>query len=194
MRKAILSVALALMLLVVFAVPIFAATSDTVDVTATPSYISIEVTPSTYDIGGTGAKIAPATTYYACGLAGDESAPPGATVNDADCEFTITNTSTVATDITINFPHFISGDAMQNSGGGYTDAEAGEFGVSGYASGVSWPGGAVIFDNSGSGVFIDALGATTNIKFGWALKTQSDAWASGTAMTSTVVVSATIDA
>lgn len=193
MKRLLLSVILALVLVLSTALPVFAATSDDVVVTATPEYIAITVAPDTYDIGGTSAVILIATTYYACGLAGDETTPPGATVNDADCEFTITNTATVDIDITINFPHFASGDAMQNSGGGYTDAEAGEFGCSGYASGVSWPAGSVIFDNTGSSVFINALGATTDIKFGWALKTQSDVWTSGTPMTSTVNVAATAD-
>ena len=192
MRKAILSIVLALVLLFAFAVPIFADTSDTVSVTATPAFISISVSPDTYDIGGSGATIEPNTTYYACGLAGNESTPPGATVNDEDCEFTITNTSTVDIEITVNFPHFTGGDAMQNSGGGYTSNGASDFGVSGYASGASWPGGAVTFANSGSGVFLDAFSDASK-KFGWALLTQTDAWSSGTAMTSTVTVSAAID-
>ena len=192
MRKAILSVVLALVLLFAFAVPVFAATSDTVDVTATPAFISISVSPDTYDIGGTGAYLTPNTTYYACGLAGDESTPPGATVDDADCEFTITNGSTVDIDITVNFPHFTGGDAMQNSGGGYTSNGASDFGVSGYASGSAWDGDAVTFANSGSGVFIDGLSAAS-IKFGWALLTQSGDWDFGTAMTSTVSVSAALD-
>lgn len=192
MRKAILSLALALMLLFVFAVPIFAATSDTVSVTATPAFISISVAPDSYSIGGAGATLAPNTTYYA--NPGSETTAPSATVLDTECVFAITNTSTVATDITVNFPHFTGGDAMQNIGTGYTNNGANSFGVSGYAEGAAWPGGAVTFLNAGSGVFIDGLAATTDIDFGWALLTQTGDWTTGTAMTSTVSVSAAVDA
>ncbi|MBA7701764.1 hypothetical protein ES703_110510 [subsurface metagenome] len=81
MRKAILSVALALMLLVVFAVPIFAATSQDVTVNATPSFISISNSQSTYNFGVVVAGTTPTT-------ATDWS--------------TITNSSSVSTDIEIS--------------------------------------------------------------------------------------------
>jgi hypothetical protein len=191
MKRLIISLALALVLTVAFAVPIFADTSDDISVTATPAFIAVSVSPDSYNIGGAGAKITKASTYYANPLGA--TTPPSSTVTDGECEFTITNTSTVDTDITVNFPHFTGGDAMQNSDGGYQDASAGEFGASGYVSGTSWPGDAVILKNSGSDPLIDGLTAETNEKFGWALLTQSDDWSSGTQMSSTVNVAATED-
>ena len=167
----------------------FAATSQDVTVTATPSYICIVVAPSDYNIGGAGVKIAKATTYYS--KVGSETVAPSATVLDAECAFTITNTSTVATNITVNFPHFTGGDAMQNIDTGYTTNGANAFGASGYVSGLAWPGGAVILKNTGSAALISSLGATTNKKFGFAIKTQSGDWTSGDAMTSVVTVTAT---
>jgi len=79
-RKAILSIALALMLLVVFAVPIFAATSQNVTVTATPSFISITNSPGNFDFVVVTA---------------------GTTPNTTTGWFTVTNDSTVTIDINI---------------------------------------------------------------------------------------------
>jgi len=171
--------------------PAMADISDDITVTATPVYIAISIAPDTWTVNGiTGSsKIAPATTYYS-NPNGDTVAPTE-TVVDGDCTFTVTNTSTVETDLTANMIHFTGGDAMQNSGGGYTDAEAGEFGASTYVTGAAWPGGSVICDNAGSGAMKADLAATTNIKFGVAIKTQSDVWLSGDAMTSTITVTAT---
>ena len=188
-NRLIIGVILAAALAIVPASGAFAATSDTVLVTATPSFIGITVAPDTYEIGGAGVKILKATTYYANPLGA--TTPPSATVADGECDFTITNTSSVITNITVNFPDFASGDAMTNSDLGYLANGANAFGVSGYVSGLAWPGGAVILKKAASTALISALGATTNKKFGWALLTKSADWTGGTAMTSTVVITAT---
>lgn len=172
----------------------YAAIDAPITVTATPSFISISIAQSTWTINGIdgNGKIAPATTYYsnATGASGDITAP-SVTVVDGECYFTIANTSTVITNITINFPHFTSGDAMQNTGLGYATNGANAFGASSYISGAAWPGGAVILQNTGSAPTKSNLAATTNLLFGIAIKTQSSAWASGTSMTSTVLATAT---
>lgn len=193
-KRLILSAALALMLLFSFSVPVFAAVNATVTVTATPSYIAISIAQDTWTVNGidgTG-KIAIATTYYsnADGASGDVTAP-SATVLIAECYFVIVNTSSVETDLTTNMVHFTGGDIMQNSDLGYTSAGAGEFGASTYVKGLAWPGGSVICKNSGSDAMVSDLAATTDIEFGIALKTQSDAWTSGDAQTSTITVTAT---
>jgi len=112
-------------------------------------------------------------------------------VVDGECRFTITNTSSVATDLTVNFPHFTGGDAMQNSDDGI--AGVGEFGAYSYCTGMTYSTGKVVAANSGSGVMKNALAATTNIKWGLTITTQTDVWTSGTSMTSTVVITATAD-
>jgi len=194
MRKAILSIALALMLLVVFAVPTFALTSQDVTVTATPSYISIANDPATWSVGDVGvstsARIVKNTTYYTNPL-GATTVPVDPVVDGA-CRFTIDNTSTVAIDLTVNFIHFTGGDAMQNSDTG--SAGVGTFGAYSYCSGMTtYATDKVIAENSGSGVLKDALGATTDIKWGLEITTQTDDWTSGDAMTSTVTITATAD-
>jgi len=177
-----------------FAVPVFAAPTADITVTATPSYIAIAIAQNTWTVNGidgTG-KIAVATTYYsnADGASGDVT-PPSATVLIAECYFVIANASSVETDLTTNMIHFTGGEAMQNSDLGYTSAGAGEFGASTYITGAAWPGGSVICKNSGSAAMELDLPATTQAEFGIALKTQSDVWLSGDAMTSTITVTAT---
>jgi len=185
-----------LIALVVLLVPstAFAATSATVTVTATPSFISITIAQSTWTINGIdgSGKIAPNTTYYsnATGATGDVT-PPSATVVDGECYFMVDNTSSVVTDLTTNMIHFTGGDAMQNIDTGYTTNGANAFGASTYISGAAWPGGAVILKNAASAAMKVDLAATTDLYFGVAIKTQSGAWSSGSNMTSTITVTAT---
>ena len=124
MRKFIASLVLALMLITALTVPAIAATTQDVTITATPTFISISNAPSTWTINGiTGdSKMDLDTVYYANPL-GDTTVP-STTVVDGECRFTLTNTSNVATDITVNCGHFTGGDAMQNSDDGSNGANA----------------------------------------------------------------------
>lgn len=166
----------------------FAATSQTVTVTAVPSFISISNAPTTWTINGiTGSGvIATSTTYYTNPL-GDTTAP-SATVVDGECRFTITNTSTVATDITVNFADFSGGDAMTNSGTG--SAGASTFGAYGYYSGMTFSN-KVVAKSSGSSALMSNLSATTNLKWGLQVSTRTSDWTSGSTQTATVTVTAT---
>jgi len=187
LRTSIITVSV-LVMLFVLAVPVTAATSQDVTVTAVPAFISISNTPGTWTINGiTGSGvIAPNTTYYTNPL-GDASSP-GVTVVDGECRFTVTNTSTVATDITVNFPNHTGGDASTNSGTGNNAATS--FGAYGYYSGMTYTN-KVIAKASGSNPLISNLAATTNFKWGLEYKSQTSAWTSGTSMTSTVTITAT---
>ncbi len=110
---------------------------------------------------------------------------------DGECTFTITNTSNVATNITANFPNFAGGDAMTNINTGYANNGATSFGASSYISGAAWDAGAVILKNAASDPVKSGLGATTNLKWGIAMKTMSGDFTSPTAMTSTITITAT---
>lgn len=193
MKKLILSLLLAVALVVIPVGNAFALTSQDVTVTATPSYISIANDPATWSVGDVGAattaRILINTTYYSNPLGA--TTIPSDPVVDGECRFTITNTSSVATDLTVNFIHFTGGDAMQNSGTGA--GGVGTFGAYSYCTGMTYSTGKVIADNSGSGVMKDALAATTNIKWGVTCSTQTDVWTTGSAMTSTVTITATAD-
>ena len=87
----------------VTASPALAATTAVVTVTGTPAYIAITISPTTYTINSDNAGsgvMAISTTYYSNPLGGTTS--PSATVVDGECDFTITNTASIATDLTGN--------------------------------------------------------------------------------------------
>ena len=91
MKRLIISVILTLVLLMVPASGVLAAT-DTVEVTATPGYVSISNAPDTWTLNGIDGNgvIDPDTTYYANPAGTDDITPPSATVLDTECYFTIT--------------------------------------------------------------------------------------------------------
>lgn len=191
--KLVFSVLLSLALLLSLPVSqVFAATEDTVTVTATPAFISCSNAPGTWtlnDIVGDGVSpkgtIAPDTMYYSNPL-GDGTAP-SATVVDGECRFTLTNTSTVTTDVFITVGDFSGGSAnMTNSNDGSNGASS--FGAHSYCTGMtlaSW----VVCKASGSAVTKEDLAPTTDIKWGLGIETQTGAWAGGTSSTATITIS-----
>lgn len=187
MKKLLMGMAIAVLLLA-FAVPAMADTSQNVTVTATPSYVSIANSPGTWTINGItgGGTILPNTTYYSNPL-GDTTSP-SATVVDGECRFTVTNTSTVATNIVVNFPNHSGGDASTNSNTGSNGATS--FGAYAYYSGMTYAN-KVIAKATGSDNLITGQAATTDFKWGLEYTSQSDAWTSSTSMTSTVTITAT---
>ncbi len=175
--------------LLIPAIPALAATSQDVTVTATPSFISITNAPSLWTVNEeTGNSLLTIGTEYWSNPLGDTTTPSDPVV-DGECRFTITNSSTVITDLTVNFIHFTDGDAMQNSGTG--SGGVGTFGSYAYCTGMTYSTGKVVADNSGSSAMKQNLAATTNIKWGVSCDTQTDAWTSGSAMTSTITITAT---
>lgn len=177
---------LAMIIVASVSVPTMAATSNNITITGAPAFMSISTAQNTWTINGiTGSgKMANNTTYYS--NPGGDTVAPSATVVDGECYFTTVNTSTIATDVTVNIPNFSGGDAMSNSNTGSNGATS--FGAYSYYSGMTYSG-KVIAKASGSDVLKDALAATTDIKWGIELKTQSNAWVSGSSMTSTMTIS-----
>jgi len=193
-KKLIISVVLAILLALIPASAVLAQLSQDVTVTATPAFISITNAPSTWTINGlTGGSgvILVNTTYYANPEAGGNTTAPSSTVVDTECNFTITNTSSVAIDITVTWGSFTGGDATM------TNSDAGTNGATTYGA-YSWFSGdlyanKVIIQSSGSAVGKDGLAATTNIKWGAEILTRTGAWTGGTSSTSTLTVTATAD-
>jgi hypothetical protein len=181
-----------LALALALALPALAATTQDVTVTATPSLVSIANAPATWTLDGiTGDSLVDINTVYYANPLGDTTAPAGANVVDAECRFTITNSSTVAIDLSVNSGNFTGGDAMTNSDTGNNGV--GQYGAYSWVSGTAYPGGRVIMKTAASAVVKDALAALTNIKWGAEIETQTDAWGSGDAMTATMTISAVAD-
>lgn len=193
LKRLLISLTLALILTLSMVMPVSAAAAANISVTATPEYIAITNAPDTWLINSlTGTSVIAVDTVYWSNPLGDTTTPTvdGAGVVDGECRFTVTNTSTVAIDLTVLFPHHAAGDASTNSDSG--ENAAGSFGAKTYFTG-QLVAGWVICKNAGSDVGKDALAATTNIKWGIQYESQSDAWTSGTPMTSTVNIAATPD-
>ncbi len=184
---------LAIIALLGWSMPVMAATTATVTVTQAVSYIAITIAPTTYTLNsdnGASGKVSPNTTYYSNPLGSTTS--PSATVDVGECDFTITNTSTIVTDLTGNMSDFSGGsDNSTNSNLGTNDTT--KYGAYAYYSGETYSS-KVILKASGSdtGNFKASLAATTNIKVGFELKTQSNAWTGANSATSTLTITSTV--
>lgn len=187
----LLPIVLALLLAMVPAGSVYAAVDQDVSVTATPEYIAIANAPGTWTVNGiVGSGVIAVDTMYWSNPLGETTTPTVGGATDGECQFTITNTSTVAIDLTVVFPHHAGGDASTNSDTGANAAAS--FGAKSYFSGQA-SGAWVIAKNAASDVGYDALTALTDIKWGLQYESQSNAWTSGTNMTSTVNIAATAD-
>ena len=190
-RRFLASLALALVLVFSFTVPVFALTSQDVTVTATPGYISITNAPDNWTVNDealAGGKYILVNAQYYSNPLGDTTAPSDPVV-DGECHFTITNSSTVLTDLTVDFPDMTGGDASTNSDLGTNDTT--KFGAYSYCTGMTYSTGKVIAKKTGSDPMKEDLAATTDIKWGLAYLSQTQAWTSGATMTSTVTITAT---
>jgi hypothetical protein len=169
---------------------VFAGSSSNVTITAIPTFIAITNDPSTWTINGITGNgfILPNTTYYSNPL-GDTTAP-AATVADGSCRFTVTNaSSSIALDLTVTFGNFSSGDASTNSNTGSNGATT--FGAYSWYSGMTYSS-KVVAKTTGSSLLYDEWSGST-LKWGAEIKTQSNAWGSGTPMTATMTITATAD-
>jgi hypothetical protein len=189
-KKTLLAILLALALVVVPVGSVFAATSDTVTVNATPAFISIAVTQASWTINGGGDSMIRKDTEYYATVTNTTAAPSNPVVNN-DCYFDLVNSSTVATDITLTCTDFSGGDAWTNAESKTNGANA--FAMLSYFSGDSWVDFAtsgVIVKTSGSDIGKSDLAATTSIKFGIGFDSPTGDPTSSTAQSGTITVSA----
>lgn len=189
MKRLLISVISAVALLVLLASAALAVETDTVTVTATPSYLSFSNAPSTWTINGiTGNSVIDISTTYYSNPLGDTTVPT-ATVVDGDCQFTITNTSTVVTNVKVDIGNFSGGsDPMNNSDAGTNGA--GIFGAFTWYSGMTYSG-KVVAKTTASSDLKASLAATTNLLWGMEILTQTDAWSGGTSSTATITITMT---
>lgn len=203
MKRILVAILLALVLVLPTSIPVLADDYDEIEVTVTPAFMAISNAPSNWapnDIVGDGVTpkgtIAPDRTYYsnpygdAVSPAVEQDGEGADTVINGECRFTITNTSSVPINLTVNFPNHSGGDASTNSNLGTNDTT--KFGAYSYCSGITYSTGKVIAKASGSDPMKTNLTALTNLLWGLEYESQSNTWTSGTAMESTVVITATV--
>jgi hypothetical protein len=185
MKRRILVIIVAMVVAILPFAPALAATSAAVTVTYQPQLVAISINPTTWTINSeTGnSKIATSTTYYS-NPTSSITTPTVGGATDAQCAFTITNTSNVAIDLYVTASDASGGsDAMTNGETG--SAGATSYGAKSYFSGQA-SGAWVVAKKSGSSKGLDNLAASTNIKTGMVIATQTDAWSGSTNSTLTI--------
>ena len=185
--KKLIAIVVSLVFLLIPATPVLAATSDDVVVTAQPAFVGISNAPDTWllnGINGTG-LVEPDTLYYANPGAGDTVAP-SATVTDAECYFTLTDSSTVDIDVTVTCGNFTGGGAdMTNSNSGANGATT--YGAYAWYSSMNYSL-KVIMKCTGSDDLITS--SSGNFKWGAEIETRTNAWDSGDNSTTNMTISA----
>lgn len=182
---------LVLLLVLLFGVPVQAATTATGEINATPGYITISNAPYYWNMnaeGGGPGVVAVNTTYYANPL-GDTTVPSNP-VSNTECLFTITNGSTIAINITVDISNFYGGMVMTNSGTGANGATS--FGAYTYNEGdVTYATNRTVAKVTGSDYMHSNLAAATDLDWGIELTTRTDAWTNSTPIQTTYTVTAT---
>jgi len=177
-------------ILAVLLVALLSTTASATDVavTASPSYISFSSAPITWDLNDiTGDGLVNVDTIYYANPLGDTTAPAGAAVADAECQFTWTNDSTVSINITVNCGNFTGGSCdMGNSNSGSNGAAT--YGAYCWYSGLTYAN-KVIVQSSGSDVLYTAA-AGVDKKWGAEIETRTNAWAGATPSTATMTITA----
>lgn len=173
------------------AAPVMAATSQEVTITATPNYVSISNTPATWtlnDAAGGGGLIDTDTVYYSNPLG--DTTPPSATVVDGECRFTLTNTSGPDIDIYTHCDDFTGGDAnMTNSDDGSNGATS--FGAYSWYSGLTYASKVVMKTTTSDILYNEYSGAS--LKWGMEVETRTNAWTGASSSTANMTIFAIVD-
>jgi hypothetical protein len=204
-NRKLLTLLIALATLGSFALSNIAATTAGITVTSTPQFLAITISPSAYNFTGTngtgssgagGQGVVPNNVYYS-NPNGDTTAPTGAGALTGECDFTITNTSSVPTNMTVVAANFTAGSDQStniNTSTGSTTTTPGttSYEMASYFTGQATAAWIPCWNTTGGTISYSNLAATTNVTFGLIYKDQTNAWTGGTAgqFTVTVYVSA----
>lgn len=191
-KRGWLPILVAVVLAIAIALPVMAASSQDVTVTADPAFISVSNAPGTWTLNGlTGdSEIRPNTLYYS--NPGGDTTPPSNPVIDGECRFTFTNdaASTVNVDIAVTMGNFSGGDANMTNGDDGTNG-ATQYGAFSWVSGDAYPALKQIIKTSGSTEVQTGIVPTGTQKWGAEVETQTNDWAGADASTATMTISAT---
>ena len=167
-----------------------AATYADVTVTATPAYLAISTTNTTWTVNGiTGSGVIEPDTVYYSNPQGD-TVSPSATVDTDEGYFHISNDSTVNINLIADMEDFSGGDAnMANSELGTNDTTS--YGAYSYYEGMTYSSKVIVKTNAtGSATLWTSSSPGDDIDIGIEIETQSNAWAGGSSSTSTLKISA----
>lgn len=167
-----------------------AADYSNVTVTATPQYIAITNSQTTWTLNGiTGNSVIQVNTTYYSNPLGDTT-PPSATVDTDEGYFPIVNDSTVNINLIVDMENFSGGDAnMSNSETGSNGATS--YGAYSWYEGMTYSNKVVVKTNgTGSDTLWTSSSPGDDIDIGVEVKTQTDAWAGGDSSTATLKISA----
>ena len=164
MRK-ILALVLVMAMLVstlVLCAPVaYAASSANITVTATGTYLDISVSGGDWTLNS-GDPIDTSDWYYTNPLG--ETTDPSDPVVDAECTNTLTNNSSVAINVTLEWPDMTgTGDPWVNSDDGSNGSMI--FGAKAQASGANWSTAIVAKESSPYNTLISNLAASGTKKF-----------------------------
>jgi hypothetical protein len=192
-KKILIGLMVAVLLTMGLVSPMLAADlTQNVTVTATPSYINIANTPGTWTLNGVKGDgfILTDTIYYAIGASGTSDVTgPGATVADADCRFSLTDTSSVNITLAVAVGNFTGGSAnMGNSGDGSNGATT--YGAYAYYSGMTYADKKVAKESGSTVMYTSTSPGGADIKWGTQIETQTDPWAGSSASTTTMTITA----
>jgi len=170
------------------------ATTAVVTVTGTPSFIGLAIAPTTYTINseGTGnSAMLINTSYYSNPAGANDTVAPSTTVVDGECTFTITNTSSIAIDLTGNMSDGSGGSNPMTNVNGATPGAA-SYSAYAYYSG-ELIASKVLLKSTGStlGNFKSNQAANTNLKVGFEFSTETAAWSGGVGSTYTLTITGT---
>ena len=190
-RRILVGILMAVVLVSMLAIPVYALDYQNVTVTATPAYMCIVIDNLTWTINGIVGEgvIDTSTTYYSNPLG--DTTPPSAEVAAGECYFSLTNTSTIDITLTVDMENFTGGDANMTNG------ETGSAGATSYGA-YSWYSGCTYADDkqivkknaTGSEVLWTSATPGEDTKLGITISTQTDAWGGGGSSTSTMKVTA----
>jgi hypothetical protein len=186
---AIIAVIMVLGSILAMTIPVAAATTAIVTVTNTTQYLAITVSPITYNFNATGAAhpgVLINTTYYSNPGANQITSPTVGGALSTECAFTITNTSSVATDLTVTASN-MSGGSDNSTNANSATAGATSYGCQTYFTGQA-SGSWVVCKSAGSSVGDSNLAAVTDINMGLIVAEQTNAWTGSTAATFTVTI------
>lgn len=173
MKRLIITIFMVVVMVVLPVSHAFAATSQDVTITATPSYLSISNSPSSWAPG----TVATSSSYWSKG------STPTFPLDDAECQFTVSNNGSIQVDITATSFNFTGGVGWTIAGSVGADTVVLKVGKSGDAN-----EDAMVTLTTSAQAFIADLAASGTLK--WEMKLDTGTFTDGVEKSGKVTLTA----